>query len=71
MTDRRIVELLELGVPLPMPAADIVALEDAGHVVDLVSGEVLRNGASDRVALTVVGEATCVVLAVEAGEGKL
>lgn len=75
MGDRRVIELIEWayreGVNLPRPAAEIVALEEAGHMVDLVSGEVIRNGANDRIALTVVGEATRVVLAVEDREGEL
>lgn len=69
MTDYRVVELLDwaaaLGLALPMPAADIVAIEAAGGVVDLVTGEVIEDGASLHVDLTVVGEALAVVLAYE------
>ena len=45
--DTRAGELLaweiETGLPLPMPVGEILALEDAGAVVDLASGEVWRN----------------------------
>lgn len=44
--DNRIAELEaaagETGIPLPRPAAEIVALEDAGAIVDLVTGEVIQ-----------------------------
>ena len=42
-------ELIDLaaheGLRLPMPAAEIAKLEAAGHVVDLVTGEVILHGA--------------------------
>lgn len=42
--DRRITDLLDwqlaTGRPLPMPITDILAHEDAGHVVDLATGAV-------------------------------
>lgn len=69
MKDTRVVELLDwaamLGLVLPMPAAAIVAIEAAGGVVDLVTGEVIEDGASLHVDLTVVGAALAVVLAYE------
>ncbi len=69
MKDTRVVELLDwaamLGLVLPMPAAAIVAIEAAGGVVDLVTGEVIEGGASLHVDLTVVGAALAVVLAYE------
>ena len=43
--DPRIIELKEVerteGVPLPMFPWQIIELEDAGYVVDLISGEIL------------------------------
>lgn len=47
MQDPRIDELnsfaAALGVALPLPAAEICALEDAGHLVDLRTGEIQYN----------------------------
>jgi hypothetical protein len=52
-TDRRIAELNDLaaqeGLVLPLPAELIVVYELAGHVVDLVTGDVIWNGAAQRV----------------------
>ena len=46
-TQQRITELEELaaleGIALPMPAAQIVALEEEGHVVDLLTGDLLAG----------------------------
>jgi hypothetical protein len=57
----RILELLELaaeqGFALPMSPEEIIQLEDDGHVVDLVNGEIIIDGASDWFELTVAGEA--------------
>lgn len=65
MDDVRAFEIVALceaeGIELPMPVDEILALEDAGHTVDLLTGEVLRNGASWLVEATVIGEATAVV----------
>lgn len=70
MGDTRIIELIEFayreGVDLPMPAAEILAIEDQGHTVDLVTGEVIEAGAGDRIELTVIGQATGVVMGLEA-----
>jgi hypothetical protein len=69
--DPRILELLDweaaTGSPLPRPAAQILALEDAGHVVNLATGDILWNEADkpQHWELTVIGEATGVVLALE------
>lgn len=69
--DPRTLELLDweaaTGSPLPLPAAQILALEDAGHVVNLATGDILWNEADkpQRIELTVIGEATSVVLALE------
>jgi hypothetical protein len=56
----RMLELLELaaeqGFVLPMSPEAIIALEDDGHVVDLVNGEIIIDGASDWFELTVEGE---------------
>jgi len=64
--DTRAGELLaweaETGRTLPATVAEILALEDAGHVVDLETGAVLS---SVTVAPTVIGEALAVVLAAE------
>jgi len=71
MNDPRILELLDwqaaTGLPLPRPAEEILALEDAGHVVNLATGDILWNEADkpQRIELTVIGEATFVVLALE------
>ena len=57
----RILELLELasaeGIVLPMSPEEIIQLEDEGHVVDLINGEIIINGASDWFELTPAGEA--------------
>ncbi len=57
----RILELLELAAEqsfvLPMEPEDIIALEDNGHVVDLVNGEIIIDGASNRFELSLAGEA--------------
>jgi len=69
--DPRTLELLDweaaTGAPLPRPAAQILALEDAGHVVNLATGDILWNEADklQQWELTVIGEATSVVLALE------
>lgn len=59
--DRRAGELLawqaETGLPLPMMVEEILAQEDAGHVVDLVGGEVLLGGVTVGFEATVIGEA--------------
>lgn len=60
--DTRAGELLALaiaeGIDLPMSVDEIIALEDAGHIVDLLTGEVLT---SVTCTPTVLGE-TWVVL---------
>jgi hypothetical protein len=47
MANNRIEELeawaQETGLPLPMPAEEIIYLEDQGMLVDLVTGEVFEN----------------------------
>lgn len=67
-TDQRTIELLkwesETGARLPMAVSAIVALEEAGHVVDLATGDVLLNEAANPIAVTVFGEAVVVALAV-------
>lgn len=69
--EQRIADLEELateeGITLPWPASVIAALEEQGHVVDLVTGLVVQGGAEQRVSLTVVGEATAIVLQCEVG----
>lgn len=50
----------EEGIKLPWPAAVIAEMEEQGHVVDLTTGLVTKNGAEQRVSLTVVGEAVAV-----------
>ena len=66
--DPRVGELLaleiEMGRSLPMPASEIVALEDSGYIVDLDTGQVLSRV---KVKPTVIGEAWCVVMAAGAG----
>jgi|GEM_PF-6707242 len=77
MNDPRILELLDwaaaTGLPLPRPAEEILALEDAGHVVDLATGDILWDAADEpqRITVTVIGEATAIVLAMDAGEVHL
>lgn len=62
--EQRIAEIeafaAEEGIRLPWPADVIAAMEERGDVVDLVTGMVTKNGAEQRVSLTVVGEATVV-----------
>jgi len=61
MLDPRIQDLLDweaaTGRPLPMAIARILAFEDLGHTVDLVTGAIIQDGASDQYILTVIGEA--------------
>lgn len=49
MTDPRYDELEELaeaeGIELPRSAEEIIALEQEGHVVDLLNGSIIENGA--------------------------
>lgn len=49
VVDERIAELedqaAEDGITLPMSPEKIVALEDQGHVVDLITGQVIKGGA--------------------------
>lgn len=49
MSNQSVDELNQLaqeeGIELPMPAEEIAALEDAGHIVDLETGEVIVDGA--------------------------
>lgn len=65
MTDTRAGELLALaiaeGIDLPMPVEEIIAWEDAGHVIDLLTGDILLNSADVRIEPTVVGEAWSIV----------
>lgn len=64
--DPRIGELLawevETGQPLPMPAAEIVAHEDAGRIVDLVAGTIHTAPQATRVQATPLGEALGVLM---------
>jgi len=61
--DARYGELLawecETGRQLPLPAGVIVALEDAGATVDLLTGEVV-DATADTFSVTVVYDALCV-----------
>ena len=70
-TDVRKIELIELayreGIDLPMTPEEIIAIEDAGGIVDLRTGEVLHDAPEWLIVPTVIGEATAVVLAAEAG----
>lgn len=63
--DTRAGELLALaaaeGITLPMSVAEILALEDAGHIVDLSSGVVLIDAAETCIEPTVVAEAWAIV----------
>ena len=65
MNDNRISELEAwcsmTGRRLPMPIQDILALEDEGHVVDLVTGEIIIAGADATFELSVAGEAVVLV----------
>jgi len=61
--DTRAGELLALaiaeGIDLPMTVEEIIRWEDAGYIVDLVTGELLSDVAPWP---TVIGEATVVAL---------
>ena len=50
---------------MPMPVEEIIAWEDAGHVIDLVTGEILLNADSVRIEPTIIGEATAIVLSTD------
>lgn len=60
---------IETGVPLPYPAADIAAMELAGNVVDLETGEIYLNERRPmlraRATATVIGEATVVLMGLD------
>lgn len=62
MRTKSINELHELAeeenLDLPMPAEDIADLEAAGHVVDLVTGEVILNGANLYIDSPALGKVT-------------
>ncbi len=65
MNDNRIQELeewaAENGRDLPMSAQEIVELENDGHLVDLETGEIIIDGASDTFILSAAGEAVVTV----------
>lgn len=71
MLDPRIDELYALceaeGIVLPLDVAEILALEDAGHVVDLRTGHILTDGAHYTVHVTPVLEALVHLQAVTEG----
>ncbi len=70
MTDTRIQELLELataeGITLPYPPEFIVAMEDFGNVVDLMTGAIMVGEANTpyQWELTPTGEAVAHLLSV-------
>lgn len=70
--EQRIAELeawaAEEGIALPLPAATIIALEETGAVVDLVTGAITPGGADHRYSLTVIGEAVAVAAGAGAGD---
>jgi hypothetical protein len=53
------------GVPLPYAADFIAWVEQNGGMVDLITGDIIRDGASWCVEATIVGEALHVVLTAE------
>jgi hypothetical protein len=65
MLDPRIQDLIDweaaTGRPLPMDIGRILEFEDQGHTVDLITGQVIQNGASDTFILSVIGEAEVLV----------
>jgi hypothetical protein len=67
--DPRIVELLAEGLTLPYPPDVIARLEDTSAVVDLRTGAILPGEADTPYhhELTVIGEATAIVLQAEEG----
>jgi hypothetical protein len=68
LEDPRLLELRELvawGVALPMPPARILALEDAGWVVDLATGDIAP--ATTTVTPTPSGRAVAYLLTPEGG----
>lgn len=64
--DTRAGELLALaiaeGIDLPMTVDEIIAAEDAGYIVDLLTGEMLVNVTPWP---TVAGEATAMLLDID------
>lgn len=55
MSDQRIAELQALeadGVTLPLPVEQIIAIEDAGGMVNLETGKILWNGSELPIGLT-------------------
>lgn len=68
--DPRLAELaawaVEAGRPLPMLAAAIIAQEDRGNLVDLLTGEVLTGGRMGRATPTPTAKA---ILHLTQGEG--
>jgi len=63
--DARAGELLaweaETGRALPFTVPEILALEDAGHIVDLESGIVLVDAVETRIEGTIIADAWCIV----------
>ena len=53
--DQKRAELTALqmsGVTLPMSIDDIIAIEQRGDVVDLITGEIIPNGSAHRFSTT-------------------
>lgn len=69
--DQRIAELTALaaqeGITLPFPPALIVHMEDHGHTIDLVTGQLIENGAAHRIYPTTAAEAELYIATLNGG----
>ena len=69
MSDPRILELLDLAaaekLELPFSPEQIIELENAGHAVDLRTGEIIYHVDELKFDLTAVGQATIHLYSVE------
>lgn len=67
----RIADLTALAtaenITLPFPAELIVAMEAHGHIIDLVTGQLIQNGANQRIYPTTIAEAELYVAGLNGG----
>lgn len=55
------------NIDLPFPPAIIAHMEDHGHIIDLLTGQLIENGAAHRVYPTTAAEAELYVATLTGG----